>query len=231
MKLMHGWCTTLTEAGLLDRTVVLRPMRAADLRTRVATRQANDSWLRRWDASSPDDPAPPAPAAGQVRRTLVEPYISALYLRLCALLGLAANWAIWYDGQFAGQLTVFRIAWGPLRSAEVGYWIDQRLAGRGIAPTALALAVDHCFGAMRLHRIEACIQPENTASRRTVEKLGFREEGLRERQVHINGAWRDHLCYAITDDEVPFGLLARWRKAVASRPPAVASRPPAAASG
>jgi ribosomal-protein-alanine N-acetyltransferase len=44
-----------------------------------------------------------------------------------------------------------------------------------------------------------------------VEKLGFREEGIRVRQLHINGAWRDHVCYALTAEEVPQGLMSRWR--------------------
>jgi ribosomal-protein-alanine N-acetyltransferase len=49
-----------------------------------------------------------------------------------------------------------------------------------------------------------------------VEKLGFRDEGLRQRQLHINGAWRDHLCYALTVEEVPHGLMPRWRNALAA---------------
>jgi ribosomal-protein-alanine N-acetyltransferase len=77
-------------------------------------------------------------------------------------------------------------------------------------PTALALVVDHCFGVARLHRVEANIRPENAASRRVVEKLGFRLEGTRERYIHIAGAWRDHLSYALTVEEVPGGLLRRW---------------------
>ncbi len=207
---------------------MLRPMRPADERACVASRTANDAWLRRWEPT-PDPAAPTAPAlAGHVlslaRRTSLQSYAAALYRRSSAFLGLAACWAILYDGQFAGQLTVFRIAGEPLHCAEVGYWVEQRLAGRGIAPTALALAADHCFGAMRLHRLEAGIQPENLASRRTVEKLGFRAEGLRERQVRIDGAWRDHICYAITAEEVPSGLVDRWRKTVANRRPAAASR-------
>ena len=114
------------------------------------------------------------------------------------------------------MITVFNIVWGPLRSAEVRYWIDERLAGRGIMPTALAMAVDHCFLGMRLHRLEACIQPGNTASRRAVEKLGFRDEGTRVGQVYVDGAWRDHICYAITEDDVPDGALSRWRSSAAS---------------
>ena len=73
------------------------------------------------------------------------------------------------------------------------------------------MAVDHCFGVIGLHRLEASIRPENHASRRVVEKLGFREEGIRVRQLHINGAWRDHVCYALTAEEVPQGLMPRWR--------------------
>ncbi len=54
------------------------------------------------------------------------------------------------------------------------------------------------------------IRPENTASLRVVEKLGFRDEGLRLRYLHIDGAWRDHRTFALTRDEVPDGLLRRW---------------------
>jgi ribosomal-protein-alanine N-acetyltransferase len=83
------------------------------------------------------------------------------------------------------------------------------------------MAVDHCFGVIGLHRLEASIRPENHASRRVVEKLGFREEGIRVRQLHINGAWRDHICYALTVEEVPQGLMPRWRSIqMATRPTA-----------
>ena len=60
----------------------------------------------------------------------------------------------------------------------------------------------------------ASIRPENHASRRVVEKLGFREEGIRVRQLHINGSWRDHVCYALTAEEVPQGLMPSWRSMV-----------------
>ncbi|HXJ27968.1 MAG TPA: GNAT family protein, partial [Streptosporangiaceae bacterium] len=69
---------------------------------------------------------------------------------------------------------------------------------------------------MGMHRLEASIRPENIASRRVVEKLGFRDEGIRVRQLHINGSWRDHICYAITAEEVPAGMLPRWRSSLAA---------------
>jgi [ribosomal protein S5]-alanine N-acetyltransferase len=119
-----------------------------------------------------------------------------------------------WEGRLVGQLTVGGISWGSFRSAHVGYWVDRDYAGRGITPTALALVVDHCFTVMGLHRIEVNIRPENRASRRVVEKLGFRDEGLRRRMLHIDGDWRDHQSYAITAEELgPGGLLARWHVA------------------
>jgi ribosomal-protein-alanine N-acetyltransferase len=92
--------------------------------------------------------------------------------------------------------------------------VDSRVAGRGIIPTALALAVDHAFGAGGLHRIEVNIRPENTASRRVVEKLGFREESYHHNYLHIDGAWRDHVGYALTTEDLAGegGLLARWHR-------------------
>jgi ribosomal-protein-alanine N-acetyltransferase len=118
-----------------------------------------------------------------------------------------------YDDRLVGQVTVGGITWGSLASAHVGYWVDQRVAGRGVMPTAVALVTDHCFGTVGLHRLEVNIRPENAASLRVVEKLGFREEGTREAFLHIAGAWRDHRSFALTAGEVPEGMLARWRAA------------------
>ncbi|MEY9858570.1 ribosomal-protein-alanine N-acetyltransferase [Catenulispora sp. GAS73] len=118
--------------------------------------------------------------------------------------------------RLVGQLTVSSITWGSLRSANVGYWVDETVAGRGITPTAVALAVDHCFRAAGMHRIEVCIRPENAASLRVVHKLGFRSEGLRRAYLHIDGDWRDHEAFALTAEEVPDGLLARWHVTLSS---------------
>lgn len=133
------------------------------------------------------------------------------YLRNEAAAGRMLPFVVLYGDQLVGQLTVGGITWGSMCSANVGYWIDETAAGRGIMPTAVALAVDHCFRALGLHRIEVCIRPENRPSRRVVEKLGFREEGTRPRYLHIDGDWRDHLVYALTVEEVPEGMLTRWR--------------------
>ena len=217
MRRVLGWPATLTEPDLLDAPVVLRPARVSDVKIRRAVMAANDSWLRPLSATDPDAPTGAAranPLVAMARRSPVLPYLSVARSQWQGRRGIAFSWVVCYGGQFAGDLTVWHILWGANRSAEVGYWIDERLAGRGIAPTALSMGADYCFQHMGLHRLEAGIQPQNTASRRVVEKLGFRDEGTRTGLVHIDGAWRDHVCYAITAEAAPDGLLHRWRNSL-----------------
>ena len=74
-------------------------------------------------------------------------------------------------------------------------------------PRGVALAADYCWQVLQLHRVEIAIRPENAPSLRVVEKLGFREEGLRPRFLHIDGDWRDHRVFALNREEVPAGGL------------------------
>ena len=99
------------------------------------------------------------------------------------------------------------IVYGVLKACTVGYWVDGAVAGRGIMPTSLALVIDHCFGAVGLHRVEVDIRPENSASLRVVEKLGLRREAYMERFLDIDGAWRDHVGFAITVEELAGGSM------------------------
>ena len=75
-------------------------------------------------------------------------------------------------------------------------------------PTAVAMAVDYCWFGLGLHRIEVAIRPENVASLRVVEKLGFAEVGYAPRYLHIDGDWRDHRLFALTVEDVPGGSAA-----------------------
>ena len=115
------------------------------------------------------------------------------------------------DGRLVGQVTVNNIVRGSAQFASIGYWIDRDVAGRGLVPRAVALAVDHCFQGAGLHRVEICIRPENTNSLRVVEKLGLHEVGFAPAFLHINGSWRDHRIYAVTSEEVRGSLLQRLR--------------------
>jgi ribosomal-protein-alanine N-acetyltransferase len=113
------------------------------------------------------------------------------------------------DGRFCGQLTVGNIAHGALRSAWIGYWVSSAVAGGGVATGAVALGLDHCFGPVGLHRVEATVRPENGASRAVLEKVGFRQEGLLKRYLDVDGAWRDHLLVAMTVEEVAGSVTSR----------------------
>ena len=184
--------------------VTLRPWRLQDRRAWNEIRQRNAAWTAPWDSTRPPDSIePPLTFAGMVRQ-----------FNRRARLGQMLPFAVDYrpDGQawlLAGQLTISGITHGSASWAQAGYWVDQRWAGRGIIPTALALAVDHCFFTLHLHRTEVAIRPENVRSLRVVEKLGFRHEGSRARYMHVDGDWRDHEMFALHADEVGPGLLAR----------------------
>jgi ribosomal-protein-alanine N-acetyltransferase len=117
--------------------------------------------------------------------------------------------AITVDGEFAGQLTVGNVIRGSLRSAWLGYWVDSSLTGGGVATAAVALVADHLFTAARIHRIEATVHPENAASLRVLAKADFRQEGLFKRYLHVNGAWQDHLYFALTAEEIGDGVVSR----------------------
>jgi ribosomal-protein-alanine N-acetyltransferase len=121
--------------------------------------------------------------------------------------GLA--FVIEYEGQIVGQLNVANILHGSVSSATIGYWIAKAYAGRNITTYAVALAIDHLFDSLGLHRVEIDIRPENAASLRVVEKLQLRKEGLKERFIHIDGAWRDHFVFAITREERSDTMLNR----------------------
>ncbi|RKN41870.1 N-acetyltransferase [Streptomyces hoynatensis] len=189
---------------LADGRVGLRPIRQRDQRAWREINQRNRDWLRPWEATIP--PAPPGhlPPRRPTFRQMVR------HLRAEAHAGRMLPFVVTYDGRLVGQLTVAGITWGSMCAGHIGYWIDRAAAGRGVIPTAVALATDHSFRVLGLHRLEICIRPENAPSRRVAEKLGFREEGLRPRYLHIDGAWRDHLVYALTAEEVPGGLLNYW---------------------
>lgn len=201
----RGWPATLH-----DGRVALRPLRRRDNAAWRVLRERNAGWLAPWEATSPPHGSL-IDASPYTFRRMVRDFGAA------ARRGEVLPFAVTYDDELAGQLTVAGVTWGAACGASIGYWIDERFAGRGIIPTAVALATDHCFRVVGLHRIEINIKPDNAASRQVVEKLGFRQEGLRLRLLHINGVWADHVSYALTTDEVPEGLLVRWhaRRSVA----------------
>ncbi|WP_018347907.1 GNAT family N-acetyltransferase [Longispora albida] len=196
-----GW-----PAVLVDGDVTLRPYKRGDAKAWSESRRYNESWLKPWEPT-PIGPWHDAHSTAGFRNL-------HRALKRAGDAGTAMPFAVCFQGQLAGQLTVGNIVRGAFCSAYAGYWVDSRFAGRGVTPTALALAVDHAFGPGGLHRVEVNIRPENKPSRRVVEKLGFREEAFHPKYLHSGGAWQDHIGYALTIEDVAAegGLLVRWRR-------------------
>jgi ribosomal-protein-alanine N-acetyltransferase len=178
---------------LHGRRIILRTMSENDYEGWLEVRTRCRDWLQRWE---------PRPANAS---HLAEDRRS--FVGRCAIrererqLGTAFGFGIFLGGRFAGELTLSSIQRGPLQSGFIGYWIDEALAGQGYTPEAVVTLMQYAFETLRLHRIEINIIPRNASSRRVVEKLGLRFEGVAERYLEIDGAWEDHARYAITAEE------------------------------
>lgn len=177
--------------------ISLRPVGRRDYwRLQQLLTQDRD-WLEPWEATTPG------------LRTVVNARWMISSLRAQARRGTGYGFVILKDGLVVGQLNVANVQHGSVSSATIGYWIAKSTAGQNIMPTAVALAIDFLMDDVGLHRVEIDIRPENLPSLRVVEKLKLRQEGLKERFIHIDGAWRDHMIFAITSEEKTGSMLNR----------------------
>ncbi len=189
---------TLRGAGhapvsLHGRRVVLRTMVEADYDAWHEVRVRCRDWLLKWEPRSAN-----APHLAEDRRS----FVTRCQVRERERqIGTGFGFGIFVEGRFVGEISLSSIQRGPLQSAFVGYWIDEAYAGRGLMPEAVVVVLQFAFESLRLHRIEINIIPRNAASRRVVEKLGLRFEGIAERYLEIDGAWEDHAHYAVTAEE------------------------------
>ena len=188
---MVRWPVELLAATPAGEVIALGPLHRRDQREWRAVRMASRRWLGEWEATSPDGRPSGLGFGAMVRHYNRE-----------ARAGRMVPFAIRSEERLVGQMHLFGLSWGSLLSCAAGYWVAESAAGRGIAPTALAASVDYAMGDLGLHRVEVNIRPDNTASLAVVRKLGFRDEGLRERYLHINGAWRDHRTFALTREDL-----------------------------
>jgi len=179
---------------ILDGNLLLKPLRMRDKPAWEEVRARNRDWLDPWEATRPiihgrpDSQLALPSYFGMVRQYARE----AKALRSISL-GL---WSL-ESGRpvFIGQITLGGIVFGAMRAAHIGYWIDQKYAGRGLTTRAVNAITEYGFSELDLHRIEINLRPENVASEKVAQKAGYIFEGTRIRYLHINGDWRDHLTY------------------------------------
>ena len=106
------------------------------------------------------------------------------------------------DGILIGQITLSNIVRGVGQFADIGYFIDHELQGKGYMTAAVGLILQFAFRALDLHRVQAAILVHNDASRRVLEKNHFQPEGIARGFIKINDEWQDHQTFAILADEL-----------------------------
>lgn len=183
-KQSQRWPLVLTSNGL-----TLRSPRFRDRTQWDEVRAFNREWLTPWEATLPRVPGE------KPSRELPSYFQTVGSHNREGRAGRALNLTIWYEGALVGQISLGGIILGALRGAHIGYWMDQRYANRGITTKSVIMLTEYAFNELHLHRIEINLRPENTASKRVAEKAGYVFEGERPRYLHIDGQWRDHLCF------------------------------------
>jgi [ribosomal protein S5]-alanine N-acetyltransferase len=179
---------------LFGRRVMLRPLNPTDFAQWTEVRIRNEAWLTKWEPRrvvSMHDPIRHRDAFA-ARCSHRDRERQA---------GTAFGFGLFVDHHFAGEVNLNNVTRGASQNATIGYWIDQARAGNRYVAEGVVVVARYAFDELRLHRLEIGIVPRNRNSRRVMETLALREEGVAQRLVEINGVWEDHVRYAFTAEE------------------------------
>jgi ribosomal-protein-alanine N-acetyltransferase len=179
---------------LKGRRIVLRMPVNADYAAWAALREASRGFLEPWEPRwAPDE------LERQAWRARIQRYRED-YQR-----GTAVPFFIFIaqNGALAGGITLGNIRHGVSQSAQIGYWVGEKHAGKGLMLDAVNLVIPYAFDTLGLHRIEAACIPGNRRSIRVLEKARFTREGLLRSYLRINGSWQDHYLYALIASDFP----------------------------
>lgn len=178
--------------ALRGKRVRLRVPHSSDFREWAALRRESAGFLIPWE---------PRWATDELERTAWNQRLRR-YRREAAG-GTAIAFLIFENegGRLVGGITMGNIRYGVSQSAQLGYWMGQRYAGRGFMQDAIAAMLQFAFETMRLHRMEAACIPSNQRSIHVLEKAGFRREGLLQAYLLINGKWQDHFLYGLISED------------------------------
>lgn len=179
---------------IAGRRVTLRPLMVGDFEQWREVRVRCHVWLTQWEPSVP----PGRPDVINDRRAFGARCGARERERQ---LGTAYGFGVFVGERLCGEINLNSIQRGPFQNAYIGYWMDEAMAGQSLTPEATAVVLRFAFEELGLHRVQIAIIPRNRASRRVVEKLALRSEGVARRYLEINGVWEDHVRYAITAEE------------------------------
>ena len=122
------------------------------------------------------------------KRTLTESYKQFLN-------GSGVNFGIYKDNKLIGKIRISNIVIGVFKNAFIGYSMDEKEQNRGYMKEAVNLVVTYAFEELELHRVEATTLINNEKSQRVLRNCGFKELGISEKYLYINGEWRDHMIF------------------------------------
>jgi len=190
------WMSDVAGPVIRGDGVRLRPPRPSDHAAWSELRARSRDYLQPWEPAWPED---------DLTRAAFKRRLS-IYAREMELGNAWPLFVFSEDGKtLYGAVTLSNVRRGVAETGTVGYWIGQPFAGRGLATAAVGAMVRYAFDELRLHRLEAACLPTNDASRRVLEKSGFRQEGYARAYLKINGTWADHLLFGLLEDEIDRG--------------------------
>jgi len=172
---------------LFTDRMILRPPRHSDFRPWMELRKASRAFLTPWEPAWSHDHLTRKAFSDRVywaQRSISDGHAVPLFL-------IRRD-----DETLLGAVTLENIRQGPAQAGTLGYWIGEPYARRGYMREAIDAVVHYGFGVRDLSRMEAACLPENVASRRVLEKAGFKYEGVAQSYLQINGRWRNHVLYA-----------------------------------
>ena len=175
-------------AYLEGAAVYLRPPQVSDWQAWAELRAASRAFLEPWEPKWAEGALARAAYRRRLRRQARESRDEtgfAFFVFRCD------------DDTLIGGVNLSNVQRGVAMSCSLGYWIGVMHARRGLMTDALGALLPFVFVKLSLHRLEAACLPTNLASERLLRKLGFCQEGYARRYLRINGAWRDHLLFAM----------------------------------
>lgn len=172
---------------LAGNRVTLRAPRFSDYHSWANLRQASSAFLQPWEPSWSKDELTRAAFSERRKRAVIDARVGSGHVFL--IFDTQSN-------RLAGGITLGAIRFGVARSGQIGYWMGEEFAGKGLMQDAVRTLSSFGFERLELHRLEAACIPSNERSIRVLEKTGFEREGLLKSYLKIDGRWQDHLLFA-----------------------------------
>jgi ribosomal-protein-alanine N-acetyltransferase len=178
---------------LRGRGLYLRPPRLEDHPAWASLREQSREFLRPWEPIWPSDDLTRTSFRRRIRRYQREIDEDAAY-----------PFFLFRESDHAimGGLTLGMVRRGVAQAATLGYWMGAPFAGQGHMTAGVRLAAGYAFETLRLRRIEAACVPHNLPSMRLLQRVGFQREGYARQYLCINGAWQDHVLFALLRDDL-----------------------------